>query len=103
MSGVGVGLDLGGLVGWKETQMAKQETASQRARMVLAIFDKFERRAGEHLVLGNLVVVGAKNGLSALDVDVGLEIGCKSGWFDIRPDHKIYLTDSGYEAMNVAA
>ena len=79
--------------------MVTRESPLQRARLVLTIFEMFGRRAGDRLVLGNLVVVGAKHGLAPFDIDAGLETGCKEGWFQRSPDKRIVLTAEGFAAM----
>jgi len=67
--------------------------------LVLAIFDIFGCHAGDRLVMGNLLVVGAKHGLAPFDVDMGLEIGANEGWFQQRADKSIMLTDEGFSAL----
>ncbi len=82
--------------------MVTRESPLQRARLVLTIFEIFGCQAGDRLVLGNLVVVGAKHGLAPFDIDAGLETGCKEGWFQRLPDKAIELTGEGFAAMKPA-
>lgn len=79
--------------------MATRVTSLERARMVLAIFQMFHCRPGDALVLGNLMVTGARHGLEAWEVDVGLDIGREHGWFEMRPDRTIGLTKIGSEVL----
>ena len=79
--------------------MATRVTSLERARMVLAIFHLFRCRPGDVLVLGNLIVTGAKHGLEAWEIDVGLDIGREHGWFEFSPDHMIRLTKTGCDAI----
>jgi hypothetical protein len=83
--------------------MATRLTSLERARMVLAIFQVFHCRPGDCLVLGNLIVTGAKHGLEAWEIDVGLDIGREHGWFEMRPNRTIGLTKSGSEVLDVDA
>jgi hypothetical protein len=83
--------------------MATRVTSLERARMVLAIFQMFHCRPGDGLGLGNLIMTGAKHGLDAWEIDVGLDIGREHGWFETGPDRTIGLTKSGSEVLSADA
>jgi hypothetical protein len=81
--------------------MVTRESPLQRARLVLTIFEIFGCQAGDKLVLGNLVVVGAKHGLTPFDITAGVDTGCTQGWFNRTPDKAIRLTEYGFAALHV--
>jgi hypothetical protein len=79
--------------------MAQLPTPDDLARLVLQVFEHFDRRPGEMLRANNFVAIAAKRGVRLTDLVAGIERGVELGWLEGSLEETVKLTEAGYAAM----
>ena len=79
--------------------MATLPTSEENARKILEIFEHFNSRSGEGIMLNTIVAVAADRNWRMDDIRDGLEWGQSNGWFQEGDNDSIKLTDVGFTEM----
>lgn len=79
--------------------MATLPTSEENARKILDIFEHFDSRSGDGIMLQTILAVAADRNWRMDDIKDGLEWGQSNGWFEEGNNDSIRLTNVGFAEM----